>query len=363
VNFKADEMVDSRYFADAAAVFFLGAATVAIAITQIVNYRRNRVARERARQFHKIVWVCMILDGILSMIMAVDLRGVLIIYDYKARGLMVLLLTANILTPCIEWTVNLIKYVATLESFGQAHERLELAVKLMANLGYYVVLVVVIVLANQTDKAKTIILVLLYLDMICLISLVFQFYAMRKLYTFTVEKLVMNTQGRGMLKNETDQMEERFKLPVSRMLLTWTAVSFLSVLFTTCTVLILDPQVGDTRISVLFYSNPNAYRFDFFTLLIVMCMVTGGCLAVLLSWIPLDEDKHDWISRLTFTSLHLTWKLLGSKIFGKVEKQITDSNQSRTASIEGLICDSPAETLTKSAMIHTKKLVEGQSTS
>jgi hypothetical protein len=314
------------YFIDSTATFICGALCILFAIIQFRNSCVNEQARKKVRQLHRVLWAALLIDGTIAVVLSIDIRGAFGILNHVFRGICVLVMTSVINMACVEWVVNLMCYTIDLGgSQFNLFSKFQFVVKLAANLGCFTAATLTAYFCLSENRIIYMTILMFYMDFIALTSVCFQIFAMASLYRFTKQKLEENRARRELLSNEHDQLEERFKIPICKFILTCWSVFFIFIALVACgAVLLRLEKVRNMKLNEMIDTDPDNYIFNVFLLLGFFGMVLGGLLGILLCWIPLSEKSEegkDWISALTKFVLRLTWKLIGNKIFTGIDQE------------------------------------------
>jgi hypothetical protein len=174
-------MVDSRYYIDSALSMFANLICAIYPTVQFVRMVKIPTFKSKVKQFHLVVWAVMLFINILSFISSIDRRGAFRLFSLEFQVYSVVTTAAMMIIAVVEWDIGVIKYALVIDGIERFDSRLELALKVSANVLYIIVSYVCAASMLSTDRVALYMgIIVLYLaiitwiDVLLLIASIFK---------------------------------------------------------------------------------------------------------------------------------------------------------------------------------------------
>jgi hypothetical protein len=341
-------MVAIGYMIESAIALAFCAICVILPMCQLVNYIQNLKLRAKYARFHKAAYALWMLNGMIGLVLCVDLRGAFGIYSLHFRLFLYFLIGSNVIIGVIEWIIALLSSTFVLSGKDFLSNRSENALRFIAissSLAFNILSFAMVVL---TQDIKWFLLLLINLEIISLSTFLLEAYAAFSLYQFGKKTYLLANRF-----FQDEEFNKNFVLPLMRITfnLLITSILFLGVsaLLVAASLKFNSPQSLEGSLNV----NPNHYEI---TITVLMAYWAFGALAFIIAaliWIPIkcgsnqelqDSASDDCLSKISTWFLMLLWRLIVRPIFyaekeKEKEKQVTPPEASMLGKSDYSISD------------------------
>jgi hypothetical protein len=339
--FEGEVTIAPGYYVEVIISELIAVYCLCIPIIQLINFCKHRAVRKKFHRFHIVIYSTMIVNGVVGIILGLDVSGVFLIHSIPSRLIGYYVLVGNCFIELTEWASNVFKCALVLK--GRVPDDLHrtvLVTKLVCILGYCTSASIACSLALTKDQLHWALIPISYLAAMCALFLFAQLYGVRHLHRH-------NLKMSKMITSDDETLDERFQVPAARLIL---AIAGMSILICGLTGLSISYAItwnSNQTLEDYFQRNdPQTYEVNpplAIGLIATMVMIV---VSSFVGWIPIGHEKagddsssnskakpllegrslsliyinprskeEDWVTRITNKVLWSTWKLVGRRIF------------------------------------------------
>eukprot|EP00475_Leptophrys_vorax_P043019 TRINITY_DN8151_c0_g2_i1.p1 TRINITY_DN8151_c0_g2~~TRINITY_DN8151_c0_g2_i1.p1 ORF type:complete len:337 (+),score=53.47 TRINITY_DN8151_c0_g2_i1:77-1087(+) len=321
-------MVALGYYLESGSITLFEVITLVYGIFQFYWHSwRHSTPNPKIRKIHRLTWGCLIVNGAIGIPGSIDFQGVFGLIPTSITVSVFIIQSGNCLWVTAHWIWALIEQARMMQGFPQSpdSERNELLWRTTLVLGYYACIVCEFILLVKQITTRVFITPI-FLLLINIFSLWMQVTTMKRLYHHVIAKKRLQNHSREMLQHEVQQMEDLFKRPVSKLLLTsiTTVVVILDKLMFTSVVFLTAPLLLETP-------DPEHFTTSYSLVSVMLNAYALFLLTCLIAWLPVGQK--DCITSAATAVQRATWRLLGSCVFPGVDNTSDNDTQLSKATI------------------------------